>query len=70
MVKIRSATLKDLKVITEIYNHAILNSVSTFDIEPKTFQEQMKWFNEHGSKNPIIVAEIDKILFARHGWHT
>ena len=60
MVKIRSATLKDLKEITEIYNHAILNTVSTFDIEPKTFQEQRKWFNEHGSKNPIIVAEIDK----------
>ncbi len=60
MVKFRSATLKDLKDITEIYNYAILNTVATFDIEPKTFQEQIKWFNEHGSKNPIIVAEIDK----------
>jgi phosphinothricin acetyltransferase len=60
LVKIRVAMLKDLKGITEIYNHAILNTIATFDTEPKTVQEQKKWFKEHGSKNPIVVAEIDK----------
>ena len=60
MVRIRSATLKDLKEITEIYNYMILNSTATFDIEPKTLKEQKIWFKEHGSKNPILVAEIDK----------
>jgi phosphinothricin acetyltransferase len=60
LVKIRAATLKDLKGITEIYNHAILNTVATFDTEIKTVQEQKKWFKEHGSKNPIVVAESDK----------
>ena len=60
LVKIRVAMLKDLKGITEIYNHAILNTTATFDTEPKTVQEQKKWFKEHGSKNPIVVAEIDK----------
>jgi len=60
LVKIRVATLKDLKGITEIYNHAILNTVATFDTEIKTVEEQKKWFKEHGSKNPIVVAEIDK----------
>ena len=60
MVKIRVATFKDLKGITEIYNHAILNTTATFDTEPITIQEQEKWFKEHGSKNPIIIAEIDK----------
>ncbi len=60
MVKIRKASLKDLKGITEIYNHAILNTVATFDTEIKTVKEQKRWFEEHGPKNPILVAEIDK----------
>ncbi len=60
MIKIRKASLKDLKGITEIYNHAILNAVATFDTEIKTVKEQKRWFEEHGPKNPILVAEIDK----------
>ena len=60
LVKIRMAVLKDLKGITEIYNDAILNTVATFDIEPKTIQKQKKWFKEHDKKNPIIIAEINK----------
>jgi len=60
LVKIRKASLKDLKGITEIYNHAILNTVATFDTEIKTVKEQKRWFEEHGPKNPILVAEIDK----------
>jgi L-amino acid N-acyltransferase len=59
LVEIRAAELKDLEDITEIYNHAILNTVATFDTKPKTFEEQKKWFEGHGSKNPILVAELD-----------
>ena len=33
---IRAATIKDLDRITEIYNDAVLNTVSTFDIYPRT----------------------------------
>jgi phosphinothricin acetyltransferase len=60
LVNIRAASLKDLKGITKIYNQMVLNTVATFDIEPKTFKEQKKWFKEHGCKYPIIVAEIDR----------
>jgi phosphinothricin acetyltransferase len=60
LVNIRTASLKDLKVITKIYNQMVFNTVATFDIEPKTFKEQKKWFKEHGCKYPIIVAEIDR----------
>lgn len=57
MIIIRDATLRDLTDITEIYNEAILNTVATFDTNIKTLHEQRSWFNKHGSKNPIIVAE-------------
>ena len=62
---IRSATQKDLMEITAIYNEAITHSNATFDTQQKTPQEQQQWFNEHGSKNPILVAEyINSII----GW--
>lgn len=57
MLIIRDASLKDLTEITEIYNEAILNTVATFDTNIKTLDEQKEWFDKHGSKNPIIVAE-------------
>ena len=65
MLIIRDASLKDLTEITEIYNEAILNTVATFDTNIKTLDEQREWFDKHGSKNPIIVAEKNgKII----GW--
>ena len=65
MLTIRTASINDLKEITEIYNEAILKTVATFDTEEKSIGEQKKWFKEHGPKNPIIVAEENgKIL----GW--
>lgn len=65
MLIIRDASLKDLTDITEIYNEAILNTVATFDTNIKTLDEQRMWFDNHGSKNPIIIAE-DKGKVA--GW--
>jgi len=51
--------LNDLDEITEIYNEAILKTVATFDTRPKTVEEQEKWFEGHGPKNPILVTEQD-----------
>ncbi len=65
MTKIRKATLKDLKEITDIYNEAILKTVATFDTEIKSLDEQKIWFDNHGAKNPIIVAEQNEIVI---GW--
>jgi len=64
-MKIRHVTLDDLSGITKIYNEAILKTVATFDTQPKTVEEQKKWFRGHGPKNPIIVAEQDKAVV---GW--
>ncbi len=65
MVKIRRATINDINGITEIYNDAILNTNATFDTEIKSTSEQIKWFNNHGSKNPIILAEENNQIV---GW--
>jgi L-amino acid N-acyltransferase YncA len=65
MFAIRQATLEDLAAITEIYNEAILNTVATFDTQPKTLEEQEIWFADHGPRYPILVAERDSIIV---GW--
>ncbi|UCB53574.1 MAG: N-acetyltransferase [Candidatus Zixiibacteriota bacterium] len=65
MLTIRPATLTDLPAITDIYNESILKTVATFDTEPKTPEEQMIWFAEHGPKYPILVAEGNGIVV---GW--
>jgi L-amino acid N-acyltransferase YncA len=54
---IRKAELKDLGAITDIYNQAILHTTASFDTQPKTVAEQQVWFDKHGDKYPIIVAQ-------------
>jgi L-amino acid N-acyltransferase len=65
MAKLRSARREDLDSITEIYNEAIIKTVATFDTEPKTYEDQKKWFDDHESKNPILVAELHGVIV---GW--
>lgn len=65
MLKIRDAKIDDLSAITEIYNDAILNTVATFDTQPKTVEEQKVWFGNHNSRFPLIVAEDNGLII---GW--
>lgn len=64
MLSIRRATLEDLGAIREIYNEAILKTVATFDTEIKTLKEQKIWFENHGPKYPILVAEKNNLIVA------
>lgn len=65
MLTIRKAILPDLPAITDIYNDAILKTTATFDTSIKTLEEQKAWFDKHGDKYPILVAQQDKIII---GW--
>jgi len=65
MLKLRPARREDLDAITEIYNEAIIKTVATFDTKPKTHENQEKWFGDHGSKNPIHVADLNGVIV---GW--
>ena len=63
-IHIRKASENDLPMITEIYNDAIKMTTGTFDTTPKTIEEQRLWFKDHGTKNPIMVAEQDGRIIA------
>lgn len=58
-VVIRRACKEDVPDITQIYNYAILNTTATFDIEPKTLEDRLLWFESHNEKTPIVVAAMD-----------
>ena len=62
---IRIATKADIKRITEIYNDAVMNTVSTFDIYPRTDIEEQIWFDNHSGRYTVFVAEKDNKVV---GW--
>jgi phosphinothricin acetyltransferase len=58
-IAIRSAAEDDLPALTDIYNHYIVNTPITFDLNPFTAAERREWFFDH-SKSPrhrLLVAE-------------
>lgn len=58
-ITIRPALPTDLGAVTEIYNDAILTTTATFDTEPKSGAEQLAWFQSHGGRFAVLVADRD-----------
>ncbi|MEL7034873.1 MAG: N-acetyltransferase family protein [Cyanobacteria bacterium J06592_8] len=59
---IRFPQPSDLVQLTEIYNHYILNTTITFDIEPFTVERRRKdWFEhyENTGRYRLFVAEVE-----------
>jgi L-amino acid N-acyltransferase len=62
---LRPATLQDVPGMTEIYNEAILSTTAHYYAEPKSLDERIRWFHDHGDRHPIYVAEKDGHIL---GW--
>lgn len=62
---IRAARQSDLPGILEIYNHAVVNTTATFDVEPRSPEAQQAWFLEHTPPHPAIVWEQEGRIL---GW--
>jgi len=58
-VTIRPARIGDLPRLTEIYNHYIVNTPTTFDLEPFTVEERRSWFDRYNAagRYRLLVAE-------------
>ena len=58
-IALRPAVRADVPRLTEIYNHYVVNTPVTFDVEPYTVERRLAWFEEFGSSGRyrIIVAE-------------
>lgn len=56
---IRAARIDDLPRLTAIYNHYVLHSPATFDLEPKTLEQRSGWFTQFAQTGPhrLLVAQ-------------
>lgn len=61
---IRDATAADVPRLTEIYNHYVVNTAITFDIEPFTVEQRMEWFSHYSTSGAhrLLVAEEGGIV--------
>ena len=57
-VMIRAAGQGDLAVVTEIYNHYVVHTPITFDLEPFTIEGRQRWFDAHATdpRHRLFVA--------------
>jgi len=55
-VLVRTAERSDAEAIREIYNREVTGSTVTFDMVPRTLEEQLRWLDEHSGAHPALVA--------------
>lgn len=65
-MKVRLAQLSDAAEIADIYNHEVVSGVATFDLVPKSLEEQREWLRDRSGALPCVVAlnEDDAVV----GW--
>jgi L-amino acid N-acyltransferase YncA len=58
-MELRLATLEDAEAIQRIYNLEVTTSTATFDLVPRTLEEQRAWQAERSGARAVIVAADD-----------
>jgi len=70
-VSVRRATIFDLPSITGIYNHYVINTHITFDLDPVTPADRESWFAQFAPVGPhrLFVATADDVVVGYAGTH-
>lgn len=60
-IRIRPAERSDLPGLTELYNHYVVHTPVTFDLEPYTVERRAAWFEQFAAsgRHRLLVAEAD-----------
>jgi len=53
---VRLARRPDAEAIRAIYNAVVTGSTATFDLVPRTLEDQERWIEEHSGVYPAVVA--------------
>ena len=56
-IAIRPARLSDAEAIRGIYNHEVLRTTATFDLVPRSLEDQERWLEARSGAFTAIVAE-------------
>lgn len=70
-VCVRPAVREDLPRLTEIYNHYVVHTPITFDLEPVTADERRPWLAQFAETGPhrLFVAEEAGVVLGYAGSH-
>jgi L-amino acid N-acyltransferase YncA len=55
-ISVRLARAGDAEAIRSIYNAEVTGSTVTFDMVPRTLEEQLAWLASHDGAHPAVVA--------------
>jgi phosphinothricin acetyltransferase len=56
-MQIRPATLDDAEALRDIYNPYVETTTVTFDLRPRSLEEQRAWLRAHLGVYPVVVAD-------------
>jgi phosphinothricin acetyltransferase len=63
--QIRPGTLGDLPALVDLYNHYVVNTAITFDLQPFSVAARTAWFEEHarpGRHQLLVAADAGGVL--------
>jgi len=58
-VLLRPAAPADAEAVRSIYNHEVENTTSTFDLVPRSAEDQLAWQVARSGAFSVVVAELD-----------
>jgi phosphinothricin acetyltransferase len=58
-VRTRLAILDDAEALRAIYNVEVTTSTVTFDLVPRSLEEQRRWLSQRSGAHAVLVAEAD-----------
>lgn len=58
-VNLRLARPEDAEATREIYNTEVTGSTVTFDLVPRSIDDQLAWLDQRSGAMAVVVAEID-----------
>lgn len=61
-MQLRLATPDDAEAIRSIYNVEVVSSTVTFDLVPRTIDDQLAWQAARSGAHAVLVAEIDGVV--------
>jgi len=59
VISVRPGTVDDAAAIMEIYNAEVTGEVTTFDLVPRTLEQQRAWIADRSGAFSVIVATLD-----------
>ncbi|PYX61165.1 MAG: GNAT family N-acetyltransferase [Acidobacteria bacterium] len=68
-IRIRAASRIDLPRLTEIYNHYVVHTPVTFDVEPYSVERRAAWFDQfsESGRYRLLVADEGRVLVGYAG---